>query len=820
MAWFFFVGFCICLEKKHYMDRFNLYNPTGDISMASIVYDGANHQRVNPVNTFTVFRDAFEVFTPGADKWNVTQAPGDLLIVDGNTASASWLDFSLDPLSAGTETFITANTSFEMPLEGSFGASLSQRTLGQEFAIEVVELTNTLAPELPLQIGLITQNGATLTVTTVNPHGLVPGKCIGINSVTDSRLNYPALVVATIPSSTQFTVTAGPGGAIPSITSISTSGFVFRRKRMGLAPNGTSMIFENATATNASFYLRSEAGDSLPSGTIAGNQSVTINSSASVAAVSSPNTYAFQPTTEYKLTFEPFKIQWSDLAIDALTQSTNRVTRNQVIPDTSVSYGLRIRGTNNASLSIPVGYIGLTTKNGSTTATVTTLAPHGLTTSDVVAAYGTRDQTNFPNLTAATGVSSVLSPTQFQLVWGTATTTFTQSGVIVRVNGGNLPSALGYIGQVIQSLSRTSNVLTVVGSGTWAGLVIGDYVNIVNVLDTNGVSLSVDGTYRVANFVTSTLTLEPIGNAPTGNNIISTNCGGAVIKRTSLRLSFVRIFDYDRQRVEMLPRPATDIANSVPMVIQGGTLPTVTTVSTVTTVTTVSTVTTVGSVTAANLNFPGIIADVASTGINSSVGVATFTPTFGASYEVNVGVTTITGGGAVYDLSIEESDDSATNWFRVYDFPRISTTGSYRSPKLPLVGNRVRYIQNVIGVGTFTRSINRLQSSDTADMIRQSITRNINLQGVGATTPSLLTTNCNNAQLQINIGAAAGAPTIVLDGSDDFGNSWYQIGAALTAVASSTVSTFYPVVQAGLLRARVALAGNGVTTGYVLVKGF
>jgi hypothetical protein len=800
------------------MDRFNLYNPTGDISMASVLFDGTNYQRVNPVNAFTAFRDAFEVFTPGADKWTVSQAAGDLLIVDGNTASASWLDFSLDPLSAGTESEIIANASFEMPLEGSFGISMSQRTLGQEFAIEIVELENTLAPELPLQIGFITQSGTTLTVNTVLPHGLVPGKCIGINSVRDSRLNYPSLVVATIPTSTQFTVTAGPGGTIPSVTSLSTSGFVFRRKRMGLAPNGTSFIFENATATNASIYLRSEAGDALPSGTIAGNQSVTINSSASVAAVTAANAYAFQPTTEYRCTFEPFKIQWSDIAIDAITQTTNRLTRNQVVPDTSVTYGLRIRGTNNPSLSIPVGYIGVATKNNSTTALVTTLAPHGLTTSDVVTAYGTRDQTNFANLTAATGITSILSPTQFSLTWGSATTAFTQSGVVVRVNGGNLPSALGYIGQVIQSISRTSDILTVTGNATWTGLVIGDYVNIVNVLDTNGVSLGLDGTYRVANFVTSALTLEPIGSAPTGENIVTTNCGGAVIKRTSLRLSFVRIFDYDRQRVEMLPRPTSDIANSVPMVIQGGTLPAVTTVSTVTTVTTV---TTVNSVTSANLAIPGIIADVASAGINSSVTVtAAFTPTFGVSYEVNVGVTTITGGGAVYELGIEESDDTGTNWFRVYDFPRISTSGVFRSPKLNLTGNRIRYAQSVLGVGTFTRSINRLQSSDAVDMIRQGISRSINLLGVGATTPSVLATNCRNAQLQVNVGAASVAPTIVLEGSDDFGVSWYQIGAGVTAVASSTVQATYPVIQSGLLRARVAIPGSGVTTGYVLVKGF
>ena len=808
------------------MDKFPLYNPSGDIPMASFYFDQANFQRMNPVNTFTVFRDAFEVFTPG-DKWTVSQASGDLLLAEGNTAAASWLDFSLSPLAAGTESVITANATFEMPLEGSLGLSMSQRTLGQEFAIEFVEGAS-LPGEDPLTIGIITQTGTTLTVTTSLPHGLVPGKCIGIASCIDSRLNYPALVVASIPTSTQFTATAGPGGTIPSITTLpysSSAGVVFRRKRLGLSPNGTSIIFENATATNASFYIRSEAGDSLPSGTIIGNQSLTIASTASVQSVNAPNSYSFQPTSEYKLTFEPIKIQWSDAALDAVAQSTVRVNRNAVVPDTSVSYTLRIRGTNNLSLSVPVG-ISSVSKNGTTTVTVTTSSPHGFSTSDVVTAYGVRDQTNFPNLTTATGITSILSPTQFQLAWGTASTNASQSGAMIRVNGGNLPSALGYNAIVIQSLSRTNNVLTVTGSGSWAGLVIGDYVNLYNVVDTNFVSLGVDGTYRVANFVTTVLTLEPIGSAPTGGNIGTTNCGGAVIKRTSLRLSFIRIFDYDRQRVEMLPRPATDIANSVPMVIQGGTLPTVTTVTTVGTVTTVTgvtNVTTVGTVTLGNLGFPAIIADVASTGLTSSNTSGPFTPTFGVSYEVSVPVTSVIGTSPALDFSIEESDDTGTNWFKVYDFPRIGTAGIYRSPKLSFYGNRIRYIQTLSGVGTFTRAVNRLQTNDTPpNTIKQLISRTINLNSVNSISTSLIVQDCRNLQLVLNCGPLTTAPTVALEGSDDNGITFYPIGAGvgLTGIGSSVVQSTITGTNTALVRARVAQAGSNVSIGYVLIKGF
>lgn len=61
-------------------------------------------------------------------------------------------------------------------------------------------------------------------------------------------------------------------------------------------------------------------------------------------------------------------------------------------------------------------------KTGTTTATVTTNGNHGLTTSDFVQNYGSRDITNFPNLTAQTQVASVISPTQFTIIQGGAVT--------------------------------------------------------------------------------------------------------------------------------------------------------------------------------------------------------------------------------------------------------------------------------------------------------------------------------------------------------------------------------------------------------------
>ena len=935
------------------------YVDMGDGTFAEVVSGSGNMT--------TKFRDAFESYTPGVG-WTQTLGSGDIVMLDGNAAAASYLVVSKNPLAAGTVTSIESVLTFDMPVELAFGAHMSQRTLGQEFAVEFVD-TNSPLPDVPdLAISAIQQAATTLTVTTAASHGLSVGKSVGIRGLLDSRVNYPALVVASVPAPNQFICTAGPGGAIPSlsaytgsvlasttaalpanayangtagvgatltasangafpdqdgvaipvggrllvrfeaapanngvyvltqaggastpwiltratdydttaeltvaagalfavsvfvaggathsqkefylsatVTTVGTTavtwvdsnatgplGFVYFRERLGRANNGVSQIFENTTVTNASLYIRSESGDALPSGAIAGNHSATIGTTASIQLAGAlPYTYSFSPTNEFKVVMQADRTQWSDQAVDALTTSNNRLVRSQVCPDPSDAYKLRIRATNNKSLTVPSAQIVSASKTGTTTATVTTATPHGYLVGDLIVAYGSRDQTNFANLATATAVASVVSPTQFTIVWGAAVTATTYGGYVARVQGGNLMSALGAVAQtaqnaILSTLSDGTRQLVLLGSAAWASpaTTIGDLVELVGVRDnTTGATLNVDGPWKIASAATTllTLVLPYAGQRTLPADFGSTNCGGGVIRRTDLRLSYVRVFDFTRQRVEMLSRPAGDISgaapvtiNNVPSVGQSGTW----TVG----ISAAQTLGTVSAVTSSNLGIPGIVADVASAALTSSSTVAAITPTFGSSYQVNIPVTAVTGTSPTLDVSIEESDDSGTNWFKVYDFPRITAAGMYRSPVLPLTGNRVRYVQTVSGgTPSITRAINRLQTSIPALPLRQMIDRSIALGTLNSVTPTLQTHDCGNrVQLVVNVGAiTTTAPALQLEGSDDNGASWYSIGAPLTAVASSTVQLTATDVHAGVMRARVSTAGVGVTAGYVMIK--
>jgi len=291
-----------------------------------------------------------------------------------------------------------------------------------------------------------------------------------------------------------------------------------------------------------------------------------------------------------------------------------------------------------------------------------------------------------------------------------------------------------------------------------------------------GADLGLDGPYRVRDIQTTTLILEPIGTAPTGSDITSTNCGGAIIKRTDLRISFVRILDFERQRVEIMPRPAGDASSSVPVVPTGGVIYSITTV------------TTVGS---SQNPIPTIVADVASAALTTTTTTAAITPTFGSTYQVNIPVTAVTGTTPTLDIAIEESDDSGTNWYRVYEFPRITAIGMYRSPLLKMRGNRIRYVQTVGGTSpSFTLAINRLQSNTATSLQVQFVDRTIVPNTLNSTTPTYLVEGCNSIALSVYITAQTTAATIALQVSDD-GTNWVSLAspAAITTAVGVTQTT-------------------------------
>ena len=646
-----------------------------DSSVQQIISDGVE---VFPENIVGKFRDSFESFTNGVN-WNLNTASGDIVQIDGNAASASYLVISKDPLTTSGITTLGLSTSFPMPFEIAAGLSMSQRVLGQELSIESISTETPLAISNDVGIATITQVGTGLTITTTSDHNLSPGMRIGIYGVPDSRLNYPSLVVSSLTNNTQFTCTAGPAGTIPSVTATGiNTGFVCVRSVMGGAPNGFVEFFENATATNASIYARSASGDALPSGTITGSHSITVSTTASNQSVVSPYTYSFLPTSEYRFIIQADRVQALDGAIDNTSTPTNRLFRTQVCPDPTKDYRLRFRFTNNKGLTVPSAKIISAVKSGSTTATITTDVPHGLTTSDFIVIYGIRDQTNFANLTTAAAVASTPTPTSFTISFGANTTATSYGGMVSRVNGGNVPT--GYNTVAIQSAANNETELTLVGSANWSWLV-GDYINVYGCRNNaTGADLDVDGPYKVVFVSTTTMRLIPIGSTTLPATFGTTNAGGTTIKRTDLRLSFVRIFDYLRERVEVQNNAIS--ATSVP-VIHSGTLG-------------IS-----GSVTPISANTYSLLSStnlgVGATFTGSSTNAASST-TAATVYPVAVGIAVqhtagLVPGTLIYEVGSETSSTAPTVWYPQFTVP-IPSNASWTTFTIPLTSRyyRLRFV--------------------------------------------------------------------------------------------------------------------------------
>ena len=185
---------------------------------------------------------------------------------------------------------------------------------------------------------------------------------------------------------------------------------------------------------------------------------------------------------------------------------------------------------------------------------------------------------------------------------------------------------------------------------------------------------------------------------------------------------------------------------------------------------------------------------------------------------MNIPVTAVSGTGPTLDVTIQESDDAGTNWFSVYDFPRITATGSYRSPILRLRGNRVRYVQTVGGATpSFTRALNRLQSNNPGSQIVQMIDRTIVPNTLNSTSSVYYCEGCQDFNLIVRCTAQTTAATIDIQVSEDSTN-WVTVSGTSVTTVNGVARSSAINVQARFMRAIVSAAGTGITLGELTLK--
>lgn len=520
-------------------------------------------------NAMKKFRDGFadlaQGAAPDASIWDTSFVNQGSTFVGraGNAQGASYMKISMCPITADSEFTMTTIRSFKYPMRFINMLSMSQRNIGQEFEISIVGVDGSgsivnLTPKADLIINgtvSITSNVATINFATA--HGLKTGDRVILVGNTERRLNVGP-VTATVITATQITVPC-----ILANGSYTAGGVVRWADPLAYAKNGAGLLHENAATTNATFLTRRNGFNTRQlNSTI-----VTTGNSANVA-------YAdpFNATSMNLFVANQEEFTVIPRSPDSAAAPGAPLKWHQGIPDEELEYKIRIRAKNLANMTRPIARITAIAKTGTTTATVTTDVPHGLAITDFVQIYGVRDITNFPNLTASTQVLSVTSNT-FTIVIGAAVTASSAGGTVF-INQGSV-LAPGIIAQNVQSISRTSNILSLVGNSTWSGILPGETYHLYG-CDATTMGLY-DGPYKVLRINTTTLELESVGA-----NFGLINCGGAIMRRTDFRLNTVCEIEYTRLIAELSnSQGSTDVSKSVPTVINN--TPNIGTVTTVTT---------------------------------------------------------------------------------------------------------------------------------------------------------------------------------------------------------------------------------------------
>ena len=760
---------------------------------------------------------------------------GDFINTSRSSNGQQFVEISIDPLSVGeTQTTVEFMNPVRFPLYAEIEASLSQRTYGDYAVMEITDKVSRDAEPIEYNIVSISQSTTTLTVTLDFPFDGWLGSWVDIYGLADSRFNYTNAAIATMSLDKKtLTITTRDEATIPSLTATPASvvgGKLKRQTKLQNARNAVGIRFTGLSHTTAAFMSRFDGGSIKETGTLTGARLATNASTAPTYTSGVNGQVEIKPSSRYRIEVEPEMIVFMDKPIDNAAASYSlRQAFTAVKPSRDIDYYIRFRAVSPRSISRPVAKIVSAVKTGSTTATITTDVPHGLNVDSYVNIYGINNQTVFANLTAATKVASIVSDTVFTIVIGTATTATSYGGYVSLCNGG--VTQPGAIAQVVQSVAVDANgFVTLVGNGTWAGLGgVGEYVNLLGVRNsTNGADLGVDGVYRVSNFATTTLVLEPVKDlngirainglgqdlSPTVGVITTTNAGGAVLLRTTLRSHDFVAASYSQSVMNISGQGTQRADKAIPIIGMGGAV-----TASQGNPAAVSTTTGLGGwiVNPATAGIP----DIASAAITATATTSSIANNLGNGFQVNIVVTAATGTNPTLDVRVEESFDGGTNWVTLYEMQRITAVGSYNSPILRASGRHIRYVQTVGGTSpSFTRAVTRnILPFIQAEPQKRLMDRSIVLTTLNSVTPVLFSGAANNVQLVINLGAATTPPALQLEGSED-GTNWYAMGTPLTGVANGTVQLTVSGLSATYARARVSTAGATVTAGYVSIKAW
>ena len=495
-----------------------------------------------------------------------------------------FIELSLDPINNNTlQSAVQFDKPFRIPMFAEAEVSVSQRVKGTTFTLEVTD--NDVVIDTPTEVNIIalSQATTTLTITIDTPFDGYIGSWVDIYGLVDSRFNYSNLCVASISTNRKVLVcNVADEATIPSVTGSPVSlvgAKLIRQAKLLSASNVAGIRLSGTSATSYAPMVRFNNGSIKGFGTLVSSQLITSTNLSPSYISGATGDVELRPLGRIKIDLDTENTTFLDTTVDANTAEAVRAIASGIKPESDRDYFFRFRGNTTNSISRPIAKIKSIAKTGTTTATIVTDVPHGLTAGvSVVGIYGVQSQANFANATAT--VVSVINTTSFTITHGSAVTATSYGGFVSILNAG--VTQQGVITASAQSIARDADgVVTVIGSTTWASLGgVGEYVNLHGILGATGNDLGFDGVYRVNNFTTTTLTLEPVYDldkalvldgkgvtvTPVGGVVATTPCGGGVILRSTLRIHDVICSQYMQQVTKIAGQGTTRMDLAIPVI--------------------------------------------------------------------------------------------------------------------------------------------------------------------------------------------------------------------------------------------------------------
>lgn len=758
-----------------------------------------------------------------ASEWDFSGVDSSSVITIETNNNQRILALTVDPLVPGVSSWMEKTGTLVSPAVSEAQVSLNQRTRTESGVYAIADTTVLAAEPETYTVTSISQAAAVVSIVLSTPFAYGLGTCINITNVTDNRICYqdcPVFLISEDRLTIQVNTTSSI--AIPSTTIavITTGGTVtVCSDLMRRASDGCAINFLSTTNTSAEILVRRAGTTRFATAvtSIAGDRRSTTASTNLSRQVSGAG-LALQANSEFRIEVEPGAVSVSDRSADSVSGFSMRTTLESTAPSSSRPLKKLIGLVRPPAACSPLANIVSVTRSANSAVITLDRPATSFTTGNYIQVYGVFNKTLFPDSVFSAAISNVLGNTVTVPWTGTDGTSY---GGFVTKPAGQV-SMSGTQNSIISVSVNAAGQVILTSASTWT-CTAPDLVRVQGVrANLTGDDLGIDGVWKINRIgsVTTTLVLDPVFDyigvrrSPVVNTMSATDCGGGLMVATTIRVHSWKAYSRAIQEVRVYGQGVQSLAHSIPTYVSGGGIS--------------ATQGTAAAGTGGTLGWPvapGLmqIVDIASAAITttttgSAVSIAG-TSGGATAFQLVYQVTAASGTNPTLDVRIEVTDDGV-NYYPLYDLPRITAAGVYRTPELRSDARTYRLVQTISGTSpSFTRVVTRNSLPFQQPEPRcQIFDRTVVLTTASSTTQILYCDGPSDIQLYISIGAATTPPALQLQVSEDNGSTWVSIGSPLTAVANSTVRTVVTAEYARHVRAIVTTPGSAVTANYVLIK--